>query len=600
MTNSTVAPTSTNVPAVRGAALFSVIAALMLTLLLEALDQTVVGTALPKVVGSLNGFDRYTWVVTAYLLASTAVIPVIGKVSDLFGRKWFLLIGVVLFLAGSVLSGAAQDMNQLILFRALQGLGAGTGISLVFTVVGDLFPPSERGRWIGLFSALYGFSSVFGPTIGGWLTDHGPLVGSFVTEQTRWRWVFYINVPVGILAFIALLLYLPNRRTALGKGAWRRIDFVGASLASATTICLLLGLSWGSDQTYAWNAPQVISILVAAAVLAVAFLLVESRAAEPIIPLTLFRNQTVAADALIALGVGLVLLPLVIYLPLFMQGVLSVSATNSGLAITPLTISIVVGATISGILVGRLGRYRSLSITAAVILFVGLVLLTRLTASMPLAVAGIIMAIVGLGIGMFFSINSVIMQNAVPRTMLGVGTSLVRYLQALGQTLGVAIVGTVVNTSLSSGIRSHLSQADQSTLTPQGVTFATNPQILTTPAYHDTVQRMLQHFAVQQATGHIPAGPNHDQAVAAATQQALQQANDLLARAIDAVRLSLEAAVVRGLIGMLAFGVLIIIAAFFLKDIPFQGRESWGADDAQGQSAPSPAAAWQGAENTTS
>jgi EmrB/QacA subfamily drug resistance transporter len=591
MAHSASAPAVKDMPAVRGAALVSVIAALMLTLLLEALDQTIVGTALPKIIGSLNGFDRYTWVVTAYLLASTTAIPIVGKVSDLFGRKWFLLGGVVLFLAGSALSGASQTMTQLIIFRALQGLGAGMGISLVFTAVADLFPPGERAKWVGAFSAVYGFSSVFGPTIGGWLSDHGPLVGSFVTDQSRWRWVFYINVPIGILALIALSLYLPNQRSALGQGAWRRIDFLGAVLASGTTICLLLGLSWGSNQTYAWNSPQVLLILAGAAVLVVAFILAEGRAVEPIIPLRLFRIQTVAADSVIALGVGLVLLPLVIYLPLFMQGILGVSATNSGFAITPLTVSLVVGATVSGIVVGRLGRYRTVCITSAIILFIGLALLTRLTASTSLGIAAVFMVITGIGIGIYFSINTLIMQNAVPRNMLGVGTGMVRYLQALGQTLGVAIVGTIVNNSLATGISSHLSQADKMTLTPQGVKYATDPQILTTPLYHDTVQHTLQQFAVQAATANIPAGPNHAAAVAAATQQAIQQADALLARAIDAVRISLETAIVQGLIGMLAFGALIFIAALFLKDIPFHGQESWGADAVEEQASPS-AADW--------
>jgi EmrB/QacA subfamily drug resistance transporter len=532
-------PASTDTPVVRGIALISVMTALMLTLLLEALDQTVVGTALPKIIGSLNGFDRYTWVVTAYLLASTAVIPVIGKVSDLFGRKWFLLAGVVIFLTGSALSGAAQTTTQLIVFRALQGLGAGMGMTLVFTVIGDLFPPRERARWVGAFAAVYGISSVFGPTIGGWLADHGPLVGSLVTDQARWRWVFYINVPIGLLALIALSLYLPNWRSALGKNAWRRIDFLGAVLASGTTICLLLGLSWGSNQTYVWASPQVIAILAGAAMLALAFILVESRAAEPIVPLGLFRDQTVAADAIIALGVGLVLLPLVIYLPLFMQGILGVSATDSGLAITPLTVSLTIGATVSGIIVGQMGRYRRVSIAAAIMLLVGLVLLTRLTATIPIPVAAVFMVITGLGIGMYFSINTMIMQIAVPRNMLGVGTGLVRYLQALGQTLGVAIVGTIVSNTLNSGISSHLSQADKKALTPQGVRYATDPQILTTPVYHDTVQHMLQHYAVQHATAHVPAGPSHAQAIASATHSAMQQANELLQRAVDAVRASL-------------------------------------------------------------
>jgi len=235
---------------IRGIALVSILAALMLTLLLEALDQTIVGTALPKIIGSLQGFDRYTWVVTAYLLGSTTMIPIVGKLSDQFGRKWFFVAGVILFLLGSILSGAAQTIDQLIAFRALQGVGAGMGISLVFTVVGDIFPPAERARWQGIFSGVYGFSSVVGPTIGGWLADHGPLLGNLVTDTTRWRWVFYINLPLGLIALAALLIYLPSNISArsnryTGWAAVRRVDFLGALLASSATICLLLGVTWG-------------------------------------------------------------------------------------------------------------------------------------------------------------------------------------------------------------------------------------------------------------------------------------------------------------------------------------------------------------------
>src|ERR1700726_3910580 len=196
-------------PRLRGFALVSVMIALMLTLLLEALDQAIVGTAMPRIIAELHGLDRYSWVVTAYILASMTMIPVVGKLSDQFGRKWFLLIGTLLFLLGSMLAGASQSMDQLILFRAVQGLGSGIGIALIATVVGDLFPPDQRAKWSGLFGLVYGVSNLFGPTIGGWLAEHGPLMGNVVTESTRWRWVFYINLPVGLIAIAALLIFLP-------------------------------------------------------------------------------------------------------------------------------------------------------------------------------------------------------------------------------------------------------------------------------------------------------------------------------------------------------------------------------------------------------
>src|SRR5258706_15456975 len=361
---------------IRGMALISVLTALMLTLLLEALDQTIVGTALPRIVADLQGFDRYTWVVTAYLLASTTMVPIVGKLSDQFGRKWFFVAGVVIFLVGSALSGASQTMDQLIAFRALQASGAGTGIALVFTVVGDIFPPAERARWQGIFSAVYGFSSVVGPTVGGWLTDHGPLLGNLVTDTTPWRWVFYINLPIGVVALAVLLIYLPanisvRSRRYTGWAAVRRIDFLGAALASAATICLLLGLTWGGDQTYDWSSAQVIGTLVAAGILYIVFFIVERFAVEPVLPLKLFRNQVFSAGSTLSLLQGMILLGLVIYLPLYLQGVLGQSATNSGEVITPLTVSLVVGAGLSGFVVAMIKRYQAVTILGAIVMTIG-------------------------------------------------------------------------------------------------------------------------------------------------------------------------------------------------------------------------------------
>ncbi len=350
---------------IHGVALISVLVALMFTLLLESLDQTIVGTALPRIVGDLQGFDRYAWVVTAYLLGSTMMIPIIGRLSDQFGRKWFFIVGILIFLLGSALSGTSQTMNQLIAFRALQGLGAGTGIALVFTVIGDIFPPADRAKWQGVFSGVYGFSSVVGPTLGGWLTDHGPLLGNLVTDATRWRWIFYINLPVGIIALVALLINLPadiSGRSSSSSGwvAVRRIDFLGAALVSAATVCLLLGLTWGSDQTYDWSSPQVIGTLVGAFILYVAFFIVERFATEPILPLDLFRNRVFSASSALSFLQGMVLLTLIIYLPLYLQGVLGQSATNSGEIITPLTVSLVIGAALSGFVVAISNAIRQL------------------------------------------------------------------------------------------------------------------------------------------------------------------------------------------------------------------------------------------------
>jgi len=557
---------------IRGIALVSVLAALMLTLLLEALDQTIVGTALPSIVGSFQGFDRYSWVVTAYLLASTTMIPVVSKLSDQFGRKWFLIAGVVIFLVGSALSGLSQSMNQLIAFRGIQGIGAGTGIALVFTAVGDVFTPAERARWQGIFSGVYGFSSVLGPTLGGWLTDHGPLLGNLVTDTTRWRWIFYINLPVGILALLALIIYLPARlsqpsTTYRGRVALKHIDFLGALLCSAATICLLLGLSWGSDLTYAWSSAQVIGTLAAAGILYIIFFVVERFALEPLLALNLFRIQVFSASAALACFMGMILLPTVIYLPLFLQGVLGASATNSGLVLTPLTISMVIGASASGFLIGRLGRYQIQTIIAVVILSVGVFFLSRMDANTAYLQASFFMVLAGIGMGLFFPVQTLTAQNAVPRNRIGVGTGVITYLRSLGQTLGVAIVGTAVNDTITSDLPARVPANTIQQLTPAGWQAATNTEVLIDQNYRNTVLHTAQHFAGQaaakQAAAHVL--PGSQQQIAA--QQAVQQVTHLLNLVFEALKQSMVLAIQHGLLVVLCFCGGAFLAALFLKDI---------------------------------
>lgn len=560
-----------------GFAFVSVLVALMLTLLLEALDQTIVGTALPRIVGELQGFDRYTWVVTAYLLASTTMIPIISKLSDQFGRKWFLVIGVVIFLAGSVLSGTSQTMNQLIAFRALQGAGAGIGIALVFTVVGDIFSPAERAKWQGIFSAVYGFSSVVGPTLGGWLTDHGPLMGSFVTDATRWRWVFYINLPVGVIALAALLIYLPHNLSVRsnayrGWAALKRVDFAGALLASAATICLLLGLSWGSDSTYAWSSPQIVGVLVAAGILYILFFIVERFAVEPLLPLHLFRIQVFAADTGVGLFMGMILLPLVIYLPLYLQGVLGESATNSGEVITPLTISLVIGSAFSGFLIAKLGRYQGATVFGVVLLSLGTFLMSRMDASTTVLAASGFMIVAGLGMGMFFPVQTLAAQNAVPRKMMGVGTGVITYVRALGQTLGVAIVGTVVNNTISSELVKRVPSSTITQLTPAGWQAATNTQVLINPDYKNTIVHTAQQIAgknaVAKATAHIPPGAQHDAIAHQVLAATMQQVGQMLNQVFDALKDSMVLAIQHGFVVVLIFCGAAFISALFLKDLP--------------------------------
>lgn len=551
-----------------GGALVSVLAALIFTLLLEALDQTIVGTAMPRIVGSLQGFDRYTWVVTVYVLVATTMVPIAGKLSDQFGRKWFLVIGALSFLLGSMLSGASQNMTQLIVFRAIQGFGAGVGIALVPAVVGDIFPPAERARWQGIFGIVYGVSNLIGPTLGGWLTDHGPLLGNLVVDSTRWRWVFYINLPIGIIALAALLIFLPanisERDTSYtGWAAVRRIDFLGAALAAAATICLLLGLSWGGNQTYEWSSPQIVGVLVASGVLFVLFFITERFAAEPILPLDLFRNQVFSVSALLSLLQMMVLLGMALYLPFFFQGVLGLSATNSGATITSQSFSVVIGAALAGILISIIKRYQFITIIGSLVMTIGVFLLTRMDVSTSMVTIVISMVVTGLGLGVFFSVLNLSAQNALLRTRLGVGTAAVRYMGQVGAILGIAVIGSVVNSTIANDVATRVPASVARQLTPAGLKAATNPQVLTNPDARNAVIDAAKHFATQR----VPAGPQHDFIV----QQIAQQVTHTLDQVFDALKLSLAVAIQHGLLTVLVFSIAMIVGSFFLKDIPMRG-----------------------------
>lgn len=437
-----------------GVALVSVLVALILTMLLQALFQTVLNTALPKIITSLQGLDRYTWVVTGYPLAMAVTIPIAGKLSDQFGRKMFLLIGIVVFTLGSIFGGLAQDMDQLIACRIVQGIGAGFAMTLVMIVLGDLFTPKERGRWQGLFGATFTVSSILGPSLGGWLTDNGPLIAGLVDDDTRWRWTFFLIPPLGALAFAAITIFLPphlSKPSAAvgGRNALRRIDFLGMVLLGGATVALMLGMTWGGEAWHGWRSPEVIVSLTLAAVMAVAFLFAERLAAEPLIPLHLFRNPTFAVDSVIAVVIGASMMTTTVYMPLYLQSVLGQSATHAGAAITPMTVSFIVGSMVCGTVVSRLGRYKPMMVASSLVMLLGALLLATMTRETSVARSIANMVVVGLGIGMFFPMITLVAQNALPREFLGVGTATVTYFRSLGQVLGVTVVGLIVSLTLT-------------------------------------------------------------------------------------------------------------------------------------------------------
>ena len=361
---------------------------LMLTLFLSSLDQTVVSTAMPRIIADLGGFDRFTWVTTAYLVASTTAVPIVGRLSDLYGRKMFFLGGIVVFLLGSILAGVSQSMNQLIVFRAIQGIGGGSIMALSFTTVGDLFSPAERGKYQGVVAAVFGLSSVIGPTLGG-----------FITDNLSWHWVFYVNVPLGLPIIALFIRFFPNIRPAQRT---RRLDYAGMALLVLVVVPLLVGLSLGGVQ-FEWLSLQIVGILAFAAVMTVAFVFVERRAENPVMPLSIYANRVVSISLIAVFITGFGMFGSIIFIPLFFQGVLGASATSSGSFLTPMMLSMVVAATLSGQALSRLGgHYRIQGLVGIAVMTAGIALTSRVTAetSFGQAVAGIV--VTGLGLGVTF------------------------------------------------------------------------------------------------------------------------------------------------------------------------------------------------------
>ncbi|MFE2281735.1 MDR family MFS transporter [Streptomyces sp. NPDC059454] len=403
------------------------IGALLLGLLLAALDQTIVATALPTIVSELGGLEHLSWVVTAYLLASTAATPLWGKLGDQYGRKRLFQTAIVIFLVGSALCGAAQDMSQLIAFRALQGLGGGGLIVLSMAIVGDLVPPRERGRYQGLFGAVFGATSVLGPLLGGLFTQH-----------LSWRWVFYVNLPVGIvaLAVIAAVMHIPRRRTK------HVIDYLGTFLIASVATCLVLVASLGGT-TWEWASPQIIGLAVLGVLLAAAFVTVERRAAEPVLPLKLFRVRTFTLSAVISFIIGFAMFGAMTYLPTFLQVVHGITPTMSGVHMLPMVAGMLLSSTGSGQIVSRTGRWKVFPIAGTAVTTLGLLLLHQLDAHSSTAVMSVFFFVFGLGLGLVMQVLVLIVQNAVPYEDLGVATSGATFFRSIGASFGVAIFGTI-------------------------------------------------------------------------------------------------------------------------------------------------------------
>ncbi|CAB4897826.1 MAG: DHA2 family efflux MFS transporter permease subunit [Actinobacteria bacterium] len=467
---------------ITGARLRWIMIALMLTMFLAALDQTIVSVALPRIVSDLNGLSSLAWVVTAYLLASTASTPIWGKISDLYGRKIMLQIAIVMFLAASFLAGASQSMEWLIISRGLQGLGGGGIMVLAMASIADVIPPRERGRYTGLFTATFAFSSVA-----------GPLIGGFFVESISWRWIFYINLPFGIIAFfiIATVFNVPAQRVQ------HKIDYIGAVLMVAGVSTLLLLVEWGGSR-YAWGSSTILSMIAASFILLATFIWHETRTEEPLVPMSLFKNPIFTVSSAISFVVGLAMFGAIIFMPVFMQIVQGVTPTQAGMKMLPMMAGMAGASIIIGRLTSRLGRYKMFPIFGTASAAIGMLILSQIAVDTPYWHIALGLFILGMGMGSTMQVLMLAVQNSVPMKDVGAAISGSTFFRSIGGTLGTAIFGAIMTTQLAKNIKDSLpagsvTDTDISNLTSAVSTIASLP-----PTLHDIV---LNAYA--SALGHV-------------------------------------------------------------------------------------------------
>ena len=506
-----------------------VIAAVMAALFVSALSQTVTGTALPRIIGDLGGIGLYSWVLTASMLAATAAMPLVGKLSDLYGRKLFLMGGIALFMVASALTGAAQNMIQLISFRAVQGLAGGTIMASAFATIGDLFSPAERGRYFGLFTSVFAVASIA-----------GPLVGGFVTDHWGWRWVFYVNIPFGLLALAILARGLSPGRIAARAGP---IDWLGMAALLWCVMPLLLALAWAGNR-FSWGSWQVAGLLAMSGAGLLVFLAIERGAADPVLPLPLFQDRTFVVASAVAFLTGMGLFGALSYMPLFIQGALGASATNSGLVNTPLMLGLTAASLAGGNLASRTHRYRWTVIAGGVVLVGGMAILLPLDEQASLFLPVAAMVVVGLGLGLSIPLLGLAVQNALADRMLGVASASTQFFREIGGTLGIALSGTMVTAQLHGDLLKRLPPELTSVAPEETLRQLEEPRILLSP---EALERMRDGFAAFGAEG--PA---------------------LYERTISAMQGVLAAGLHDVFVVGLVVAMLALAASIFLPDLPLR------------------------------
>ncbi|MEK3673074.1 MULTISPECIES: MDR family MFS transporter [unclassified Paenibacillus] len=443
----------------------TIMIALMAAMFFAAINQTIVGTAMPRIIAILGGIEHYTWVITIYMLTSTIATVLVGKLSDIYGRKPFLLAGIVIFIIGAFLSGLSDNIYQMITYRGIQGVGGGILMSATVTAVGDLFAPRERAKWTGIMMAMFGFSSVIGPTLGGFMVDH-----------MDWRWIFWIFLPLGIVAFIMIWRMFPKGTRATSE----TIDYPGSIFLSLSIVALLLGFSWAGTK-YAWSSPEILGLFAAAIAGAVILILIERKAKSPVLPLSLFKNSIVTISMIIGFLMNAGMMGAMIYLPFFVQGVEGVSPTNSGFINMPMSLMMIVLSTLAGRWISKSGKYKRYAMIGMPFMVAAMIMMAFMN-SIVMAVASMI--VFGIGLGLAMPVFTLTVQNAVAPQMLGVATATTTLFRNLGGTIGIAVMGTVMNTTLTHKLESAVASGkgpDLSKLDPEAagqLTAFMNPQLL--------------------------------------------------------------------------------------------------------------------------
>jgi len=494
----------------------------------SAINQTIVSTAMPRIIAQLGGMDYYTWVITIYMLTSTIATVPVGKLSDIYGRKPFILIGIVFFMIGAFLSGFSKDIFQMITYRGIQGIGAGIIMSSAFTAVGDLFAPRERGKWTGIMMAVFGFSSVLGPTLGGWIVDH-----------MNWEWVFWIFLPLGIVAFILILVLFPK----VDRKQSESIDYWGSLFLTLTIVPLLLGFSWAGTK-YAWGSEQIIGMFAAAAVFLILFIFAELKAKSPVLPLSLFRNDIVTISNLAGFLMNAGMMGALIYLPFFVQGVEGISPTYSGYVTMPMSISMVIISAFTGKWITKSGKYKRFAMMGLPIMIVGMVMMAYMS---TIWVAVLAMIVFGLGLGLGMPVFSLTVQNAVRADQLGVVTASNQLFRNLGGTIGIAVMGTIMATSLKNNLLSKMESGGGVDLSK------VDPEIQKQLAEFQNPQMLLDQPKLEHLQTTLPA-----------------DVQPLFTKMIDMLRSALADSLTTVFLSGAVLLVVAIVLVAFLREIPLR------------------------------